>query len=230
MLILLDIRSTLYIHFHFPFSFQFRNLRCSLKSDNYCPLMCVARKQKSEWMKSGGTRNNLLVRLIETIFCKRNIREQYKGYYRNGVRMVDIYIFEIHRGWHRNLIVIGNSIQLDPIGRCQADDACRKQDSPCARSSNSRIYALIETNEIFIRVCIDHALLTLQVEAGGSEMDHLWRTWSDWWWSRGIPRLLLNIFWRVTICGLSIFICWMLRIEKCVIETTFWIIINYKDF
>lgn len=55
--------------------------------------MCVARKQKSEWMKSGGTRNNLLVRLIETIFCKRNIREQYKGYYRNGVRMVDIYIY-----------------------------------------------------------------------------------------------------------------------------------------
>lgn len=64
--------------------------------------MRAARKRKSEWMKGGGTRNPL-VRLIETIFCKRNIREQYKGYYRDGARgwryiYIYTYIFEIRRG------------------------------------------------------------------------------------------------------------------------------------
>lgn len=53
---------------------------------------------------------------------------------------------------------------------------------------------------------------------------------SDWWWSRGIPRFLLNIFWRMMVCGLSIFIYWILRIGKCMIGSKFWILINYKDF
>lgn len=122
---------------------------------------------------------NPLVRLIETIFCKRNIREQYKGYYRDGVRgwrYIYIYIRNTPRltsksHCHRKFYSTGADWQM-PSRRCMSKTgwpACKIVQQPNLRPHR---------DQIFIRVCIDHALLTVQVNAGGSEMNRLWWTWA----------------------------------------------------
>lgn len=185
-----------------------------------------ARGQKAEERVDEERRDasNLLVWLIETVFCKRNIREQYKGYYRDGVRMVKIYIYIYSKYTAVDIeISLSSEILFNWIRLADAKPTmrvenriARVQDRPTAESTPSSRPT---------KFSFEFASITHYWPCKWMLVDQKWTTYDKREAIDDEVEEFQGFFWiffkGLMVCGLSIFICWMLRIEKYVIENKF---------